>query len=239
FGFVGDFGAPDITVSVYWQRSMRAWLRDMNTALAALPAARESFASMKKVEATAAVETPYLWPSEKTALATALAQTRSRLAFPTLEKKIHDLETAQPNRDTLLALDSWTQDDLIGYLDDTGRATLQRRADARVDGILDTLMPAEMQRVRNLGTGLHAVEAGSDWYERFRIDYARALNRPAAAAVYAAFKQRRKDDFAAPGVGDEMIAQIRTPYERIPNEVTAETVRARLDFCSQLYGKLN
>src|SRR6185295_3461794 len=74
FALVGDFGPPDITVSVYWQRSVRAWLRDVNAVFAVLPAREASFAIMTTVEAMAAAELAYLWPSERTKMADGLAQ---------------------------------------------------------------------------------------------------------------------------------------------------------------------
>jgi hypothetical protein len=57
--------APDITISIYWQRVLRSWERDQQTSFAAMPAEVNSFSELNVAEAAANAELTFLWPSKK------------------------------------------------------------------------------------------------------------------------------------------------------------------------------
>jgi len=58
FQNAGDFGAPDITVSIRWQGIVRSWARDLQTSFPAMPAEVNSFSEMNVAEAAANTELP-------------------------------------------------------------------------------------------------------------------------------------------------------------------------------------
>ena len=236
FGNVGDFGAPDVTVSIHWQSVLRAWLGDLVARFDSMPEELTSFDRLAAVDSAAQRELPRLWPSEAGKFATALAGTRRRIARPALDRSLKALESGPDNRETLGALAGWSKAHaaILAFIDEADRAAFQRRAEVKMDGVVANLMPAELGQVGALGSGLGAVESGGQWYARFSRDYAVGLDRPACREVLAAFNRRRPADFAA--AAKEMIDIIQARSDKVPTEDLAETDRARLQFCNELGG---
>jgi ankyrin repeat protein len=238
FQNVGDFGAPDVTVFIYWQRVVRAWLGDQQSAFTTMPAEMDSFAHLTAAEAAGKVALPYLWPAEYEKFTAALAESRTRLAGPVLALQADQMIARARGLAGASELQTWStrQKDLLRYASAADRQNIQQRIDARIGAILDELMAGELRQVQDLGSGLHAVEAGSAWYARFTRDYGTFLRQPACGRVLGTFKGRRPADFAS--VAEAMIAQIRTGYDRLAWDDSAEAEQGRMQFAAELAGRL-
>jgi hypothetical protein len=86
----GTDAAPDITVSVFWQRTVRGWMNYWLGALRQLPPGKNSLSAIEHVESAAAFQLVPLWPSEIAEFAGAIAENRARLAGPVLERKVNE-----------------------------------------------------------------------------------------------------------------------------------------------------
>lgn len=238
FQLVGDFGAPDITVSIYWQRTVRAWVRDMNSALGSLPAARASFASMTKTEAMAAAELAFLWPSERDQLATALAQARARLAVPVLTEAAGSLIAAARDLSGARDLASWDQREaeLLQYAPPSDRAELQQRIADKEDSLLEQLLAGEVRAIPGFGHGLAAAEAGARWYQALAKNYAFAATRPPYQKALQQFQQARSRTLGEATVGimgklegsssEDEIKSMLASYLSCPGDESTEAARA-------------
>lgn len=238
FRTVGEFGTPDITVSIHWQRSVRAWVRDVNTVFAALPAARASFASMTKAEAMAAVELAYLWPSERGELATTLAQTRTRLAVPVLNDSAASLIASAHDISGARDLASWDkrEAELLQYAPQSDREQMQQRISTKLDALLEQLLAGELRALPGFGRGIAAVEAGGRWYQTFAKSYDFAQTRVPFQKALQRFRQARNRSLgeAASAItgkleGAKSEAEIKSmlaSYLSCPGDESTEAARA-------------
>jgi hypothetical protein len=87
---LGTDAAPDITVSVFWQRTVRGWMKYWLGALRQLPPGKNSLSAIEHVESAAAFQLVPLWPSEIAEFARVIAENRARLAGPVLERKVNE-----------------------------------------------------------------------------------------------------------------------------------------------------
>jgi hypothetical protein len=84
---MGTDAAPDITVAVFWQRTVRGWMNYWLVTLRRLPPGLNSGTTIKHVESAAAFQLLPLWPSESAGFAHVIAESKARLADPVLERK--------------------------------------------------------------------------------------------------------------------------------------------------------
>lgn len=238
FQNVGQFGAPDVTVAIYWQRAVRAWLGEVPSAFADLPADTDAFSHLAAAESATKDLMPLLWSNEREKFHAALAEAREQLSGPALSRKVDQLIASSTGVAGARALSNWsaTEKDLLRNVLAADREKLQQRVDARIDEIIDELMANERQQLEGLGSGMQAVERGAAWYTRFTRDYQPFLHRPVCEEVLNAYRQRRPGDLA--GVADQMIAVIRGGYDQLSWDDTAEAERGRVQFASDLAGHL-
>ena len=83
----GTDAAPDITVSVFWQRTVRGWINYWLGALRQLPPGKNSLSAIEHVESAAAFQLVPLWPSETAEFARVIAENRARVAGPSSNEK--------------------------------------------------------------------------------------------------------------------------------------------------------
>jgi hypothetical protein len=193
FQNVGDFGAPDITVSIYWQRILRSWIDTMQASVATMPAEVNSFSNLSAAESAADTKLPFLWPSEKNRFHTALTDARTRLAGPVLTLRADRLIATASGNAGARELVGWrTQEkDILQYVSTTEQDKLQQRIDTQLDKILGQLVAANIRSLATIGHGLDAVLAGNKWYREVERSYDFALTRPPIQAALLQFQQVR------------------------------------------------
>jgi hypothetical protein len=193
FQNAGDFGAPDITVSIRWQGIVRSWARDLQTSFPAMPAEVNSFSEMNVAEAAANTELPFLWPSEKEKFNSALTGARTRLADPVLTLLADQLITTANGNAGARELAAWRarQTNILQYASTTEQAKLQQRIDARLDQVLGQLVASDIRSLATLGHGIDAVVAGNRWCQQVEKSYDFALTRPPIVSAIRQFDQDR------------------------------------------------
>ena len=148
-------------------RAIRAWRQVELGKLASLPPSDDAFAIIQSLSDQLTAKTKgTLWPGEQAQNEERVAAARRSLAQPSLEKKIDELEADPLAHATLASLTQWSQAHaaLLAAVEPAVRADFQRRVDARIDAVIEGLMPEELTTVRQLGDGLGAVENGTAWY---------------------------------------------------------------------------
>ena len=193
FQNIGGRGQPDLSVSIYWQGVLRSWSKDLEATLAALPVETDDFTRLATVESAAAEQLPYLWPSEKNAFNTALADARTRLAAPVLTLRAdHLISTAAglPGAQELAAWDK-QEKDILKYASSADRAKFQQHIDGRLDELLDQLLAPNRSALAKFGHGLDAVMAGNNWYRQISVGFGFALTRPPVQAIIHQFQSAR------------------------------------------------
>jgi hypothetical protein len=216
---VGDFGAPDITVSIYWQHTLRSWIDAMQASFTTMPAEELSFSNLSADESAADTLLPFLWPSERNRFHTALADARTRLAGPVLTLRADRLIATASGNAGARELAGWqTQEkDILQYVSTTERDKFQQRIDTRLDKILEQPVAANVRSLATLGHGLDAVLAGNKWYQRFENSYDFAMARPPVQEALQMFRRVRAKNLieAKPSIiaqldGAEQEAQVQS-----------------------------
>lgn len=189
----GDFGAPDITVSIFWQHTLRSWIDAMQASFTRMPAEERSFSNLSAAESAADALLPFLWPSERNRFHTALTDARTRLAGPVLTLHADRLIATATGNAGARELAGWqTQEkDILQYVSTTERDKFQQRIDTRLDKILEQLVAANVRSLATLGHGLDAVLAGNKWYQQFENSYDFALTRPPIQEALQMFRRVR------------------------------------------------
>ena len=238
FQNVGDFGAPDITVSIFWQRVLRAWTSDLQASFAAMPAEVNSFSRLTVAESAADVELPFLWPSERDKFNTALTEARTRLAGPVLTLQADQLIATATGNAGARELAAWRarEKDILQYASPTEREKLQQRIDARMDELLEQLVAVNVRSLATLGIGLDAVLAGNKWYLQVAKSYDFALTRPPIQTAIQQFQLARATNLieAKPAIiaqldAAEQNAQVQyilDNYLSCPGDVVSEVSAA-------------
>jgi hypothetical protein len=76
----GTDAAPDITVSVFWQRTVRGWMNYWLAAVRQLPPGGSALSAIEHVESAAAFQLLPLWPSEVSEFNRVMAENKARVA---------------------------------------------------------------------------------------------------------------------------------------------------------------
>ncbi len=238
FQNVGDFGAPDITVSIRWQGIVRSWAHDLQTSFPVMPAEVNSFSEMNVAEAAANTELPFLWPSEKEKFNSALTGARTRLADPVLTLLADQLITTANGNAGARELAAWRarQTNILQYASTTEQAKLQQRIDARLDQVLGQLVASDVRSLATLGHGIDAVVAGNRWYQQVEKSYDFALTRPPILVAIRQFDQDRAKNLteAKPAIiaqldaaaQDAQVKSILDNYLRCPSDAASEVAAA-------------
>ena len=234
FQNVGDFGAPDVTVSIYWQRAVRSWLRDVQASFPAMPAELNAFANLAVAESTANAQLAFLWPSDKNKFTAALAETRTRLAASVLKLQADQLIATATGNAGARQLASWRtrQKDVLQYAAPAEQTKAQQRVDARLDELLGALVAADVQALATFGHGLDAVLAGNKWYAQVAKSYDFAMTRPPIIAALRQFQAARARSLAEakPAIiaqidataQDAQVKSILDEYLRCPGDEASE-----------------
>ncbi|HVU15616.1 MAG TPA: hypothetical protein VHD32_01730 [Candidatus Didemnitutus sp.] len=228
FGLTGDFGAPDITVSIHWQQAARAWDADVTAAMAAMTASADSFTFLSADEGAARTTLVYLWPSERKQFAEGLATARTRLAGPVLKIHADALIASAAGDSGAHQLAGWqaSEKEILAHASPSDRAETQIRIDARLDALLTELLAAPLRALATLGHGAPAVLAGNAWYRQVTQRFDFAKTRQPVAEALREFRSIRDRSLA------EARSAILAEIDAAPDEEAVKGVMSRYLACT-------
>jgi hypothetical protein len=198
FRTAGTFSAADMTVSVFAQRSLRAWLSQTIAAMTSQAPTPEAFRKLDAIE-SARKTIATLWPSEQARFGTALDAARSRLADATLPLLAKKITSDAEGLSGVLELAGFekTEARLLSWASANSRSIALDEVNRKLDELLESLINEDLKSFEVIGQSEGAVVAGARWLTGVWTRYGEARKRPAVEKAVAKLQARRASDLNA------------------------------------------
>lgn len=179
------FNVPAVFVGVLAQRVIRSWMDSTLAQVRSLAPDINSLFQIDGMEKATKIQIANLWPSERAAVGTEIAATRKQLAGQEVDLTAREVMRSADGYEGALALARWKlqQQNILQWLDSSGRESILTRISAQEDGILATLMAPEQKSLESIGQGSATSAKGQAWMGRFTERFTFAFGRPPVLAI--------------------------------------------------------
>jgi hypothetical protein len=197
----GSNSAPDITMSLFWQRAMRSWMKERVESFAQLPANLQSMAELNSFQELGKTHLSTLWPSEVAKFKEAITNTRVRIATAFLQSESEKVIGTAKGIEGAQMLAAWleepAQKEITQCAPKELKEELTSRFNTRIDELIGQTFADESRAIANFGTGRNAVIAGNEWFAALMRQCGFAFKRPAFEKSLAQLQSRRSADLSA------------------------------------------
>jgi hypothetical protein len=193
------YPSPGKLVSIAAMRTIDAWQAEMLARFQGGPAVASAFDDLAATEKAIRETAIYAWPSTAKRTNERIEQLRGSLSGSSLGANVDQAIASAAGLAGAKTLATWAKDNaaMLERLSPAERGAAQKKVDAKLDELLQSLIDPLVAQLATLGTGEPAVRAGAAWHKAFAEQFVFASARPPYAQALGKLSSRREPDFAA------------------------------------------
>lgn len=194
----GSFSYGEVASEVSYRRQLIEELKKEVSNLNSLPNSSESYRNVLTIQQNGKNKYSVLWPSEYKRFLGSASEARKRNAASAFTDIVNSTAGDLESYKELTALNNVVKDNPLVWSDLSPEIQNkeQKRIMNKIQSALVGYMQAERNKIDNLGSGLKAVENGTNWYRQFVSKFVDKFQSSKIDKTLSYFGKRRSNDLA-------------------------------------------